>query len=201
MEDSPARTIAAALRSHARGVLCVIEMIERVRWVVEPKSGVLVAATKLPIEPGDSVTLFVPDEGRESAQVHATATVLDAGADTPEVDRWKAYHLKPRGTFVLMKPEGFKLGGLVADPGVLDLRNPLFADEPRLIRFANSRRAGLASACERASGGPVEMPLCVGIDPYGLDVRTALGILRIEFGGAVAADAAACEERLRSLLV
>lgn len=59
--------------------------------------------------------------------------------------------------------------------------NPLRKAEPRLVKLINSDLASLARICRARANLDIADPLCVGVDPFGIDVRARFGIVRVEF--------------------
>ncbi|MGD9688694.1 MAG: hypothetical protein AB7K52_02965 [Phycisphaerales bacterium] len=177
------------LRAHRHSVLRAADAaleggVWRSSTVIDPLTGHLVAPFSPAPDPRllDELTLFIPDEGDDAAQVHASISWIDDPAFHAMGDRWMAYHgVRPPGRLARLIPRGFRFRGRVYDVEQVDLRNVLASDEPRLVRTANADRARLARAAARAAAGDIVDPLCVGVDALGIDVRTRLGVQRVEF--------------------
>ncbi|MEO1278150.1 MAG: hypothetical protein AAFV77_04250 [Planctomycetota bacterium] len=103
-----------------------------------------------------------------------------------DADRWMAFHgSTPPGcrlvslaaTFARFSDED---GRTHVAEGVLSA-NPLRSCLPGLCKVLNADRDRLADACERLAGVRPESPVAVGIDEWGVHVRAAFDVLRLEF--------------------
>jgi hypothetical protein len=157
----------------------------------------------MPVHPdlltAEDLILWVPAERFESVQTHLDPRPLTAEYDEAK-DRHQAYH----GHAEL--PRWLSCGVLSArrehtvwTEDEIDLANPLHADEPRLCRFLNADKDSLRTMCESMVGVAPSDPVAVGVDVDGIDVRTSIGLLRIELPRrATGADDA--EAMIRGLL-
>lgn len=92
------------------------------------------------------------------------------------------YHgTPPERTWAVFNVVSARWSGVVVSGDELVAGNPLRDVEARVCKSLNADPAGVAHACERASGTYPLAPLVVGVDPYGIDVHTRFGIIRIEF--------------------
>jgi hypothetical protein len=207
MPDEPSEVRAAglrALRRYHEGALAWFERRADVRFVVEASTGRLV----MPLEPAlakagsEEMVLWMPSESAWAAH----AAVLPAPIERPEaceaVDRWAAYHGRTSLTaWARCRVDGLKTESFVWGREALESPNPLGRAEYALIKRANSDLPALAIACKRHAATPVAEPLCVGVDPYGLDVRARFGVLRLEFpDGIEARSPDACAAQIDHLL-
>jgi hypothetical protein len=189
---------ADILRSNRTGVLLAGEEAVPCRFILDPAGRIVTPVDTHVLESPQHV-LFVPDEDAAALQLllHAHPFV---GADPPIADRWRAYHGTPRATrWAAFEIESARLGPLVVDAPAVTSVNPLSPQEPALCRRANADRAALRAACRR-TGVDVPDPLCVGVDPHGLDVRARFGIVRLSFSKPAGDSAAAAASQVDALL-
>jgi hypothetical protein len=160
----------------------------------------------LPV-PGEAIDagsagLHVPDEdakARGGVGLLVRVEPLEDWRNSAEADRWQAYHGRPGwSTWARLRVESGRSGGWVFDGEAVRSPNHLAPAEPRLCRAANADRAALRRGVEKLLGTNVDEPLVVGVDPVGVDVRTRLGVTRLEFGGLL--DASSAEAWLGALL-
>jgi hypothetical protein len=183
-----------------------------VRFVIDGACGDLI----LPADPGFAgevggrdVVLHLPDEIHRDLQLSAAAEPIARPEAEESVDRWQAYHAAAGGgarpaarVWLRCRIDGGKAPhtpGEVYSGESLTRPNPLRKGEARLIKQTNSDHAALARLCKSRAHVDVADPLCVGIDPYGLDIRARFGIVRIEFD-LEAASIEQAEACVRSML-
>lgn len=188
-----------ALRDHRTGVLLADGLVLPVRFVIDGRTGRLVFPCGAAVLDAEELVLHVPEERDDALQLLIHAAPTDPGADgacdrwlgafgTPDVARWASCTV-----------ESGRLGGAVIDGDVLTLVNPLCAAEPALCRRLNADRAALTRLCTRFAGVEVPEPLCVGMDPGGVDVRARFGVVRVPFA-VDAATPAQADARLSDML-
>lgn len=177
------------LRRYREATLQFHERRAEVRFVIDNPTGALV----MPVEPGfaaaSELTLHLPDEVTLHLQLAVTPSQIDRPESRESVDRWHAYHaaagtLPPGRLWLICEIEAGKRPDSPTDvygPEVLMQPNPLRSTEPRLVKLINSRRDRLARLCRKHAAAEVQDPLCVGVDPLGLDVRARFGVIRVEF--------------------
>ncbi len=193
-----------ALRRHHRATLQHHERVAEVRFVLEAASGKVV----MPVEPGfagenvESVLLWLPAESDWDMQAVVNPRPIDRPEASEAVDRWKAYHGSTSLTvWVRGEIEGVKTKQAVYLIEDVQMPNPLGRGEYALIRRANAEQSALAAACKSHAATLVSDPLCVGADPYGIDVRARFGIIRLEFPpGIEGATVTRCEQEIDRLL-
>lgn len=172
---------ADRLRAARAGTLLTGGVPAPVRFVIDGRTGELV----MPLPPGVAAAgdqvLFIPHEADDALQLLLALRPLGP-EESSTYDRWQAYHGTPRApAWVAARIEAARLEGQVVDGSEMTLRNPLVGAEAALCRTANADRAALRGACRRA-GLEVADPVCVGVDPRGLDVRARFEIVRVPFG-------------------
>lgn len=180
------------LRRHHEATLQYHERRAEVRFVIDGAVGDLV----LPTDPGFAgevggrdVVLHLPDESQIDLQLAATAQLIGRPEAEEAVDRWHAYHaasgmLPTARVWLRCRIDGGKAPrtpGEVYSAESLMRPNPIRTGEPRLIKQINADRAALARLCKLRAQIEVADPLCVGLDPFGLDIRARFGIVRVEF--------------------
>lgn len=201
------------LRRHHEATLQYHERRLEVKFVIDGATGDVV----LPADPGfaselggrDAV-LHMPQE----AQCHLQVAIAAAPISRPEaeeaVDRWHAYHAASGPTargpraWLRCRVDGGKVPdspppGEVYPAEALARPNGLRKAEPRLVKLVNTDRDAIARACRHHVRMEVTDPLCVGVDPFGLDIRARFGIVRIEFD-LEAATAEQAEDCIRRVL-
>jgi len=174
-----------ALRRSRVGTLFADEAIFPVVFIADGSTGRLVfPLAPRALDAGQHV-LHVPEEDPDAMQLLLTLHPIDR--DSAEAcDRHLAYHPShhgaPRaGAWVAASIDSAKWRDLVFDGSVLTVPNALREGEARLVKRANADRDALRGACARRAGVEPVDPLCVGVDPDGLDVRARFGIVRVEF--------------------
>lgn len=185
-------------RQSKHGLLRDDELLDKVRFVVDPCGGVIVLP--LPGVPvSETLTLLVPDESDDSMQLLIDAAELDRSRDDL-CDRWRIYHGSPDSTrWFTLRPDSVKWEGRVYDGSEITQPTSFASAEARLCKLANADRPRLARVCQRLLRVAPAEPLVVGVDPDGVDLRARFGITRLEFPTR-AADAAAAEQMLAALL-
>jgi hypothetical protein len=194
-----------ALRRHHAGTLALHERIAQIKLILEASTGRIV----MPVEPtfaaagggGAEMLLWLPAESDWDLQ----ASILPHPIDRPEaseaVDRWSAYHgATSLSTWVACDIDGLKTESGVFGPEVQQA-NPLGRAEYPLIKRANADKTRLIAACKAHAATIVPDAMCVGVDPFGIDVKARFGIVRLEFPpGIVATTPEACSRELDRLL-
>jgi len=195
---APGPDVLRAFRQFKHGLLRDGELLDKVRFVVDPKTGRM--AMPLPSVPvHEALTLLVPDESGESMQMLIDAGEVEASREDV-CDRWRIYHGSPDATrWFWMRADSVKWEGRVYDGSEVTQPSPLAAAEARLCKRANADRARLGQMCNRLLRVAPAEPVVVGVDPDGLDLRARFGIIRVEFE-ARATDAAAAERLIDQML-
>ncbi len=215
--DDDARAIRAmveALSSIRVGALLIYDpdrtsRSTRAPFIVDGHRGELVLpvdARDLALAENDADALFcLPDEDPHSLQLTLSLRdVTDDAAAAEWIDRWTAYHATPclpRARFARGRIVSARLGPHAVDGEALDLRNPLHAcrAEARICRVLNADRAALRRACLAQRRADPTAPLAVGVDRWGVDVKSDFGILRLDFPEPVETEEA-CERALRTII-
>lgn len=167
------------LRSHYAGVVLVGETVFRRRFVVDPASGKVVLALSAAAGEAESVVFHVPDEHADGLHILVEPRVLPEGALS---DRLLVYHGRAEGTqFAMLEPLDAKWRGQGLELEQVLAPNPLVKDEPKLCRLINTTPDGPARLLRLLGARETHEPLVVGIDPWGLDVRSRVGMTRVEF--------------------
>jgi hypothetical protein len=191
-----------ALRRHHQGTLQFHERVAQIKLVLEGASGQYV----LPVEPpfainGAEMLLWLPAESDWDIQASLIIRPIDRPESVEAVDRWRAYHGDTSlSTWIRAEIDGMKsefgvFGHEVQQP------NPLGRAEYPLIRRASADRARLIAACKTHAATLVPDAQCVGVDPFGIDVKARFGIVRLDFPlGINAATPEACEKHIDWLL-
>ncbi|MFM9994662.1 MAG: DUF2470 domain-containing protein [Phycisphaerales bacterium] len=170
-----------ALRDHRVGVLLADGLVSAVRFMIDGRTGRLVFPCGPLVFDAEELVLHTPEEGDDALQLLVHAAPADPATD-PACDRWLAAFGTPDVTrWAACTIESGRFGGAVLDGELLTLVNPLLTVEAGLIRRLNADRAALTRLCTRYAGVEVPEPLCVGVDPGGVDVRARFGVVRVPF--------------------
>jgi hypothetical protein len=178
------------LRRYHEATLQFEERRAEVRFIIDGATGRIVLPAESGMGAAGELVLHMPDEITRDLQLSAIPTIIERPESEEAVDRWQAYHggaARATGggrVWLRCEIQGAKRPhaiGDVYDPETIMRPNALRKDEFRLVRIVNTQAERLAKVCKLRTGLEVADPLCVGIDPYGLDVRARFGILRVEF--------------------
>ncbi|MCC6322092.1 MAG: hypothetical protein IT438_11735 [Phycisphaerales bacterium] len=181
------------LRRYHEATVQFHERRAEVRFIVDAASGAIV----FPAEPGfvsaTELVIHLPDEVTRHLQLAIEPAAIARPEAEECVDRWHAYHAAARTgsggertawAWLRCEITGAKrpdAPGDVYDREALMRPNPLRKAEPRLVKHVNTSRDRLGWLARRHARVEVSDPLCVGVDPHGLDIRARFGIVRVEF--------------------
>lgn len=182
-----AREALSLLRRYRAGSLVASDAATPIRFVLDPGSGRLLVPVPREVEDADQFVLFLPDESDTALQL-----LLFPAKEVPGeaiIDRWRIYHLTQPSiesgeydpVWRLFVVDTARLKNAVIDGEFLTLPNPLASVEPAICKTLNADKSRLARLCRAEAGFAVESPVCVGIDPEGLHIRTRLGVERVPF--------------------
>lgn len=185
------------LRGNTTGIICFAEHVRPTFYTLDPAGHPVCPVSAAMVLAGDTV-LRVPDEAQDAMSI--LVTIEDLAMDSAEGDRWRIYHGDPEETFFArLYLEAAKYHGLVIDGEALAEPNLLADAEPALCRQLNAGpREALVRIARRGAGVEVVNPVVVGVDHYGVHVRAAFGIVRVEFA-QVATDAEAARQMIEQL--
>lgn len=202
LDPEPAVLDAAEfLATYREGVLFADGIPVPRRFISDPASGRLLLPVPPEVVGAAEHVLHVPEESHDALALMVSAERIDPDS-LPACDRFLAYHGPPEDArWIACTIDAAKWGGIVLDGPLLQKPNPLADAEPRLCKRANTDRTLLAAAMRRSRGLSITEPVCVGVDPGGLHVRAAFGVVRVRFSRpAVAeADAAGAIDRFLSV--
>ncbi len=195
---APGPDVLRAFRQFKNGLLVDEELRTKVRFVLDPRSGMLVLPlTGAPVS--EALTLQVPDEMVESMQLLLEVSELDPSREDL-CDRWRIYHGNPESTrWFVLRPDSVKWEGRVYDGSEITQPSIIGGAEGRLCKKANADRAKLGDMCRRLVRTVPAEPMVVGVDADGLDLRARFGIIRIEFETR-ASDVGQAERMLDAML-
>lgn len=170
-----------AFRAERKGVLVYDGLSCHLRFVVDPRTGHVVA----PVEPGVfecfEAVLYLPEESEEALQLLLTPESVD-GETHPAAYRWRIHHGDPEyAQWAKFHVESGRQGPMVFDGDAFMVASPLEGAEPGLCKLLNADREALREACHRELNVDIECPVCVGVDRDGLHVRARWGLVRLEF--------------------
>ncbi|MGE3109750.1 MAG: hypothetical protein AB7G11_06730 [Phycisphaerales bacterium] len=182
MSDSD-NTISRArrhLRCHFEGSLTLGDRIARTAYIRDPADGSLIAAVERWISDKSEATLLIPDPGPGSLELHVGITLIDPNQEYV-CDRWPAYHgSASHRAWARLAILAGKLDGEVIEGSDLSISTSLRTQEPGLVKRANADRGALARFCERFLRMSIPAATCVGVDQFGMDLRSSIGPVRLD---------------------
>ncbi len=192
-----AKESLAILRRYRSGALLASDTATPVRFVLDPHSGRVLVPVPREVEDAEQFVLFLPEESETALQL-----LLFPAKESPAeaiTDRWRIYHLTPPSieageydpVWRIFVIDTARLRDAVIDGEFLTIPNPLISIEPTICKTLNADKPRLARLCRAEAGFAVESPVCVGIDPEGMHIRTRLGVERIPFETTIKTPAAA----------
>ena len=197
MPDEPTDIIAQArqfLLSHRHGTLIADESPRKIRFILDLDRGCPAAPIAQHELFADSLALMVPDEGEDALQLLVAAEELDPTRDRC-ADRWQAnFGRADQRRWARFTIESARFATAVLDGDSFAWTSPLAAHQTALCRTANADPTRLAQICRAGSEATA-----VGVDEWGLDVRTRIGVLRVSFA-TLAGDVEAAREAIARLL-
>ncbi len=124
----------------------------------------------------ESLALMIPDEGDDALQLLVRAEEFDAARDRC-ADRWQAYFGRAdQRRWARLRIDAARFAATILDGADLAWDSPLAAHQTALCRTANADPSRLAQICRAGSEATA-----VGVDEWGLDVRTRIGVVRVSF--------------------
>lgn len=181
MSDTTADEAYAFLRAHLAGKIRFDG--ERIEIRVAPgPDGSLVASVMVAMLRAVDVVLELPDDSDDGMQVQVTLEQIEeSGPHGALCDRWCIYHGEPPDVrWARMSVDAARWHGYFVDGSALARENSFASCEPALCKALNaSGLEAVARAAEAAGGHRLADPRVVGVDPWGIDVRSTLGIARI----------------------
>lgn len=175
------------LRAHHEGVLRSADRLEPVKFVLAPTSGDPIAPVPGEIIEEGECVLLVPDEAEGALQLMVRPIELEPRVD-PDCDRWLIHHVKARSAARWARLEILAARRFehVLDPEQIRAANPFAQAEPRALKALNARANLAGDLAAQVTGTRPTQARFVGVDPWGVDVRTTLGVLRVELDPALA---------------
>jgi hypothetical protein len=162
-----------------RAVLLHGELATPVRFVLDARTGNPVLPVPRVVLDEESVTLCIPEDHDDALQVFGPPVVIDP-ARCDACDRYGAFFGRPEHThWIMIDVESGRMGNVVFDGAALEADNPLHDVETALCRRLNADQATLA----HLTNSPVAR--AVGVDRFGIHVRTRFDIARLEFPSEV----------------
>jgi len=187
MEPSLVDEAYGFLRAHLSGRIRFDG--ERVELRVAPApDGTLVAPVMVAMLRSVDTVLELPDDSEDGIQLQVTlAQIEESGADGALCDRWCIYHGEPPDVrWARMTIEAASFHGHFVDGQALARPNAFAGAEPALCKRLNAERLdAVVRAAELTAGHRLTEPKVVGVDPWGVDVRSRLGIARIHAAEAI----------------
>lgn len=168
-------------RRFRRGVMRAGEDKFECAFVIDGRDASIVLPAPEAIDLVDDLVLYVPDDGfNEMALLVSAAPHLEALDESR--DRYLAYHGRSEwACWARCRVDSAKWGGVIYEGAALLDPNRLASAEPALCKRLNADRETLATLTAMMTRVRPESPLCVGVDHLGMDVRTKVGIIRVEW--------------------
>ncbi|MGD1915437.1 MAG: hypothetical protein ACFCBV_04530 [Phycisphaerales bacterium] len=189
-ESDPLETVNARRRllANLAGFVVCEDGAEPARVVLADAGGEIIVPMHHDLREAGQWSFAAPNELDPAIELSLEHTQADEPAEPSEAeaDRWMAYHgSTPPGCRLVSLSATFARfceddGGTCVAEGVLKA-NPLRSHMPGLCKTLNADRERLADACARLIGVRPESPVAVGVDEWGVHVRAAFDVLRLEF--------------------
>lgn len=167
------------IRRYSKGVLRIGDRAVPTRFVIDGRDGSVVYPCGE--DEAENAVLSVPDDGFDEMGLLLESSLFAVRFDEVK-DRHQAYHGDAGSVdWFKARVESVKWKGEVFSGDELLGANPLRADEPALVRTLNADRDRLREVTRLLTGVKPEEGVCVGVDPIGMDVRTRVGVIRVEW--------------------
>lgn len=169
------------VRRFRRGVIRMGDEICQSSFVIDGRDGRIVMPCDEDLSGADDLVLYVPDDG-----FNEMALLLSASPHEDEFDEAKDRHLAYHGracacSWYRCEVDSAKWSGEMFEGADLLGPNTIRSVEPALCKRLNADREVLARMSELLTRVRPESPLCVGVDQLGMDVRTRVGVMRVEW--------------------
>ena len=174
------------------------EHIRDLKYIIAPDGSLVAPVMESMILAIDAV-LHVPETCIDAMEVQVSLDPFDEhGEDAGLADRWRFFHGDPPDTrWARLVIDAARYAGMVIDGEVLSRPNPLHAAEAGLCRLVNAEHVDRLRALGMRHGDlEIAEPIMVGIDPGGISLRAAFGILYVE-----SPEPMTTEERARTVLL
>lgn len=183
LENNPEQVGLA--RRHVRrfrcGVLRVGDSVHPCSFVIDGRDGGIITPMIEDIAGEPDMVLYVPNDGFDEMALLVSAESIETPFDEAK-DRHLAYHGRAEGLYWnRCEVDSAKWGGRLYEGASILGSNPLHQIEPALCRRLNTDKEALAEVSELLTRVRPESPLCVGVDHLGMDVRTRVGVMRVEW--------------------
>ena len=191
------------LRRWRSGVILADTTPYDTRFVAHPATGALLFAVGKDVADAQELVLWAPEESYDAMQVLLGPTEINDSDWTPELegvrDRYLAYHGRPPSArWLLAIADAVKWRDEVHEGEEVLRPNALRSVESKLLKMINPD-GHAAALCARFADATVHEAVAVGVDEWGLDVRSRVGVLRVSFvDGPVEPDDA--EALLRGMI-
>ncbi|MEE2912607.1 MAG: hypothetical protein VX436_02250 [Planctomycetota bacterium] len=169
------------LRSNSTATIQFGENIKELSYVIDHQGRMVIPAMVAMLQPCDTV-LFIPEYCDECIEMNITLHEFkEEGEDALLADRWQVYHgVSPDTQWAKVEIDAARFHEAFVDGGQLKRENPLSSLEPALCKELNrSHKAHVIEVCKRQANVEVSDPVVVGVDPMGIDIRAAFGIIRV----------------------
>ena len=183
-DDNVALDAAALVLASCRtGVISFGEHVREVKFVLDNEDGRIVCPVMVAALEEPELVLFVPEESDQALQLLLDPEEVDEKDHSRAIDRWIAHHGDPVDLhWIACWIDAARLGTFVIDGVALMNANPLAGAESRVCRRFNENKDDLRAVCSRFGGMDIEDPVCVGVGPLGLSVKSRFDIVFVPFG-------------------
>jgi hypothetical protein len=168
------------LRCNSTGTLRFGDNLHDVSYVFVNDGSMIIPAMVAMLQPQDLV-MYVPEYAEDCIEMHVTLEQFsENGAGGVYADRWQMYHGEPPDVqWAKVAIDAARFHDMFVDGEGLQRENKIAGDEPSLCKELNRDISEVAKACKRIARVEVEVPVVVGVDPLGVDVRARFGIVRL----------------------
>ena len=170
------------LRSNSVADFRFDEHIVPIKYVITHDGLIATPVMTAMLQTLDTV-LFIPEASEDALEIMVSVQQFEeTEADGGRIaDRWRIYHGEPDDVcWATMLIDCIRYAGLVFDGEAFMQQNLFAADEAGFCRTMNAEaRPLLSDLCKVTKDIEVPDPVCVGIDPLGIDIRARFGIVRV----------------------
>jgi hypothetical protein len=170
------------LAAHRVGTLSFGEHVRPVKFIIDNDDGRIICPVMSAALEEPELVLFIPEESDESLQLLLGAEEIDEKDHALSIDRWMAHHGEPDDIYwVACWIDAARHGPHVIDGDAMMGGNVLKGSEAATCRRLNNAKDDLRALCSRFGKMDVEDPVCVGVTPRGLSVRTRFDVIFVPF--------------------
>lgn len=165
--------------ANTEGVLEFDGQTAGVKFVRDPKTGQILCDAPAAAMFAAQHVLYVPEYNDEALQLLLTVEETD---ECDATDRYQAYHGDPNHVhWARCFIDSVRHSKWVFDGDAFMRPNPLNPCQQEVCTRLNEDKERLANVVHAHAATDVQRPTCVGVDPWGIDIRARFGIVRVPF--------------------